>query len=171
MSKNSIINLLKKEEIIKYGNFKLRSGLNSNYYCDIKKALGKPKLLEIIVREISKLIPKETTCIAGSGYGGITLASLVSYKKKLPLILVRDKVKNHGTKKTIDGYIPNKKDFVCIVDDVFTTGSSISDTRQKLSPTKCKFVKPLVFLNRSKESGVTSVLQLDNLVNDWESNT
>ena len=82
---------------------------------------------------------------------------------KLPLVLVRDKVKDHGTKKIIDGYIPNRSDVVCIVDDVFTTGSSIKDTKEKLMPLKVKFTKPVVVLNRSKKSTVISILTKKNL--------
>ncbi len=159
MKNKSLINLLFIQKILKYGEFTLRSGLTSPYYCDIKEALGNVKILEKIITELTALIPKATTCIAASGYGGITLASIVAYKKRLPIVLVRDKIKNHGTKKMIDGYIPTKDDYVCIVDDVFTTGSSISDTKQKLLPLKCKFVTPVVVLNRSKKKSVVSILQ------------
>ena len=156
---SKLINLLKQNNILTYGDFTLRSGEQSSYYCDIKQALGNPKVLKLIIAELIKLVPMKTTCIAGSGYGGITLASLVAHKLGLPLSLVRDKVKDHGTKKLIDGYIPNKKDFVCIIDDVFTTGSSIADTREKLVITNTKFTKPLVVLNRSNNKQIISVLR------------
>ena len=159
-----LIALLKKENILKYGNFTLRSGAKSTYYCDIKEGLGSPQLLKEIVNNLVLLVPDNTTCIAGSGYGGITLASVVAYKKNLPLILVRDKVKDHGTKKVIDGYVPTKKDYVCIIDDVYTTGSSIEDTKEKLKVTKCKLTKPVVVLNRSKKSSVISVLTDKDLI-------
>lgn len=146
-----LIRLLQKESVLEYGDFVLHSGVTSNYYCDIKKALGAPALLKILTSELIKLIPKNTTCVAGSGYGGITLASLVSYKSNLPLVLVRDKVKSHGTKKLIDGYIPNSKDRTCIIDDVYTTGSSINETKQKLVHTKATITKPVVVLNRSNK--------------------
>ena len=154
----SLAKILTDEKILKYGNFTLRSGVISNYYCDVKEAIGYPKILNKMVSELLKLIPKNCTCIAGSGYGGITLASLVANKKRLPLILVRDKVKNHGTKKSIDGYIPNKNDVVCIVDDVFTTGSSITNTKEKLTSLGVKFTKSVVVLNRSNKSNVISIL-------------
>ena len=77
---------------------------------------------------------------------------------KLPLILVRDKVKDHGTKNLIDGYIPNKQDLVCIIDDVFTTGTSITNTKERLVLLGVKFVKPVVVLNRSRSKTVLSVL-------------
>lgn len=164
MITNTFTQQLKKVKILKYGNFILRSGVTSTYYCDIKQALGNVKLLETIISLLVPLVPKKTTCIAGSGYGGITLASLIAYKKKLPLVLVRDKVKKHGTKNIIDGYIPNKKDYVCIIDDVFTTGGSINETKEKLKGTKCKFVKPVVVLNRSKNPSIISVLSDNDLL-------
>ena len=158
MKKPTLINLLQKESIIKYGAFTLRSGKKSTYYCDIKQAVGNVKILRSIVSELTLLVPKETTCIAGSGYGGIALAALVAQKRKLPLVLVRDRIKDHGTQQAIEAYVPNNKDRVCIVDDVFTTGSSVRDTKEKLSITQCKFVSAVVVLNRSKNSKVISLI-------------
>ncbi|MDB5237560.1 MAG: Orotate phosphoribosyltransferase [Parcubacteria group bacterium] len=159
MKSKKLIDLLRKNQILTHGEFKLRSGLKSSYYCDIKQALGNPVILEMIVKTLAELVPPEATCIAGSGYGGIPLASLVAYRKKLPLVLVRDKVKGYGTKKTVEGYVPTRNDCVCIIDDVFTTGSSIRETKANLSQTKCTFVKPLVVLNRSKTNQVISILR------------
>ena len=160
---NRLAKLLNEKNILKYGDFTLRNGSTSHYYCDIKEAFGYPKILNKITDELLKLVPKNTTCIAGSGYGGITLATLIAHKKKLPLVLVRDKVKDHGTKKAIDGYIPEKKDVVCIVDDVYTTGSSISDTRERLLTLRVKFAKPVVVLNRSKKPSILSLLTDEDL--------
>lgn len=164
MVNKKLLNLLRDKNIVKYGSFKLRSGEVSSYYCDIKEGVGNPEILNQIVKEISKIIPKKTTCISASGYGGIAIAGAVAYKTKLPLSLVRDKVKDHGTKKIIDGYVPTNKDYVCIVDDVFTTGSSIKDTKEKLLKTKCKFVKSVVVLNRGKKGLVLSVLDEKDIV-------
>ena len=161
-----LIKYLKSKNVLKFGEFTLRSGIKTHYYCDIKEALGDPELLDLFTKGLIKLVPKNTTCIAGSGYGGITLASLVSYKFKLPLVLVRDKIKNHGTKKLIDGYVPTAKDRVCIVDDVFTTGSSIRETKEKLMKTKAKITKAIVVLNRSNKKEVLSLLNDRDLVSN-----
>jgi orotate phosphoribosyltransferase len=150
--------MLQDQGVLVYGDFILRNGESSNYYCDIKQALGNPKIVKKMIDALLPLIPQKATCIAGSGYGGISLASLIAYKKKLPLVLVRDKVKDHGTKKIIDGYVPNKKDIVCIIDDVFTTGSSIADTKEKLRPLGVVFTKPVVVLNRSKSKSVVFLI-------------
>ncbi len=154
----SLIHELKNKKIIKYGDYILRSGIKSKYYCDIKETFGNPKLLGLIVNQLVKVVPKNSTCIAGSGYGGITLASLTAYKLKVPLVLVRDNVKSHGTKKIIDGYMPTKNDVVCIVDDVFTTGSSILETKNKLKFTKVKFCRPVVVLKRKNSKSVIGLI-------------
>ena len=93
------------------------------------------------------------------------MATLDAYNKKFPLIMVRDKAKKHGTRNVIEGYIPTSKDTVCVIDDVFTTGSSTSDTKKKLSFTKTKFTKPVVVLNRSKSKSVISLLSEKDLTN------
>ncbi len=160
----SLVKILKDKDILKFGNFTLRSGTKTHYYCDIKEALGNPILLSLFANELVKVVPKNATCIAGSGYGGITLASLVAYKLKIPLVLVRDKIKNHGTKKSIDGYLPTNKDRICIVDDVFTTGSSIKEAKEKLMPTKAKFTKAIVVLNRSNKKEVLSLVSNKDLI-------
>lgn len=163
MNRN-LIKKLKDKKILTYGDFTLRSGERTNFYCDIKEALGNSDLLKMIVDGLLKKVPENATCIAGSGYGGITLASLVAYKKKLPLVLVRDKVKAYGTKKAIDGHVPTSKDVVCIVDDVFTTGSSIKDTKDKLVVTKAKFTKSVVVLNRSNSKSISSLIQVEEII-------
>ncbi len=163
MKKNRLVQLLIQEKIIKYGNFTLHSGEKSTYYCDMKQALGNVKLLDTIIRELTKATPASATCIAGSGYGGIALASLVAYKKKLPLVLIRDTLRKHGTKQLVEAYIPTKKDKACIIDDVFTTGSSIAEAKEKLSPYKCRFTKPLVVLNRSKNKSVIALVTKDEI--------
>ena len=119
---------LKALGVIEKGDFKLRNGSNSNIYFNIKKAYGYPQLLEKIAEELFDLIDKSITCVAASGYGGIPLAVAISQKYNLHLTMIRPELKDHGNLWLVDGYVPTKQDNVAIVDDVFTTGSSLSDT-------------------------------------------
>lgn len=127
---------------------KLRSGKVSNFYCDIKKAYGYPDILSAIADEVGCKLPKKTTCIVASGYGGLPLASVIAAKFSKRLTLVRNKVKNHGKKEYIDGYVPDQKDNVVIIDDVITTGSSIMSTINVLENTGAKIVNALVVVKR-----------------------
>lgn len=163
-----LVEELKKLEIVKKGKFVLKSGQASDYYVDMKKAFGSPKAFRLIVAEISKVIDKKATCIAGSGHGGLPLATAVAIKLKLPLVLVRDKVKDHGIKKMIDGYLPSKKDRIAIIDDVFTSGTSISNTIEVLKLTKAKISSSHVVLNRGELSKfkikIKSLLKVGQLI-------
>lgn len=144
-----LLEKLKEIDAIKEGNFTLKSGEKSNIYFDIKKAYGDPKIFKEIILQISKLVPKETTCIAGSGNGGIPLATAISLNLDKKLSIVRDINKDHGIKKEIDGHIPTKDDEVVIVDDVLNSGTSLRNTIGKLED-KTNILKCLVILKRGE---------------------
>lgn len=148
--KTKLIEMLKENGSLKYGEFVLRGGETSSFYCDIKQSFGNPKILQCITQELKKILPKEATCIAGNGLGGTVLATSLSLASKLPLCITRDTAKKHGTKKEIEGYVPSKQDIVCIVDDVFSTGSSIRETKKTLKKAKVEFTKSIVVLDRSQ---------------------
>ena len=150
MTKKQLAKKLVDCGIIHEGKVTLRSGKKTDLYIDLKKTYGYPELLAVLVSEMSKLVSKEATCVAAIGHGGIPLAVLLSQKLNLKLALVRYKPRKHGTKKTIDGYIPSRKDRVVIVDDVFTTGSSIRDVIKYLKPTKCKIISAVVAVKRGE---------------------
>jgi len=150
MTKKQLAKKLVDCGVVHKGKVTLRSGKKADFYVDIKKAYGQPELLAALVSEMGKLVPKEATCIATIGQGGIPLAVLLSQKLNLKLVLVRDKSRKHGTKKTIDGYVPSRKDRVAIVDDVFTTGSSVRDIIKSLKPTKCKITSAVVIVKRGE---------------------
>lgn len=150
MKKEKLLAKIKKVGIVKEGQFKLRSGITSNLYCDARKLFGDPNLLLAISRTIYKILPKGTTCIAGSGYGGLPFAAAVALVSKTKLSAIRNEKKNHGIKKSIEGYVPGTKDRVVIVDDLFTTGSSILDTAKELKKEGAKVIGAIVVIKRSK---------------------
>lgn len=145
-----LVDELKKLGIVKKGKFVLTSGKTSDFYIDIKKVLGYPKVSEAICNEFCKIIDKKATCIASIGYGGLPLAAIVSLKLKLPLVVIREKPRKHGLKNLIDGYVPTSKDRVVIVDDVFTMGTSMSKIIKALVKTKAKIVAGYVVVDRGE---------------------
>ncbi|KKU77603.1 MAG: Orotate phosphoribosyltransferase [Parcubacteria group bacterium GW2011_GWA2_47_7] len=147
-----LITKLKSVGVIEQGDFILRSGEHSDFYCDLKKSFGHPFVLHDIAVALKSLIPNGTTCLAAAGYGGIPLATALSLESTLPLCLVRDVVKEHGTKSLFDGYIPTSSDRVAIVDDVFTTGGSAHDIITKLSQLGCSVNSVLVAVRRGSLS-------------------
>ena len=163
----SLADELKKLNIIKKGKVIGKSGKVLDFYVDMKKALGSPRVFNLICQEICEVVDKRVTCIAGSGLGGLPLATAVSLRIGLPLVLVRDEVKKHGLQKKINGYIPTKKDKVVIIDDVFTTGTCISNIAQILAITKAQIIGGCVVVNRGDSEKfkvpIKSLLTLEKL--------
>jgi orotate phosphoribosyltransferase len=150
--KNLLLKKLEEIGAIQRGDFLLKNGEHSDIYFDIKKAYGNPGIFKEIIADMVKLIPKETTCIAGSGHGGIPLATALSLELNKNVSMVRDAPKGHGIGKMIDGYQPNKNDEVVIVDDVLTSGTSLRTTIQNLGDSK--ILKCVVILKRGEAEGI-----------------
>lgn len=127
----------KSKDIIYYepkSGVKLKHGGTSNYYVDVKKAYGYPSMLALMRDKIGERIPERTTAVAAGGYGGVPLATALSLEYDWNLVLVRDEEKGHGTGGLLDGYVPSGEDRVAIVDDVTTTGGSLTEIIEILSP-------------------------------------
>ncbi|WP_199618682.1 orotate phosphoribosyltransferase [Paenibacillus alkalitolerans] len=106
------------------GRFTLRSGKVSNEYFDKYLFESNPTLLSEIAEHLSKLIPQGTEILAGLEMGGIPIATALSLKTGIPVVFVRKKAKEYGTRKLAEGAEIQGKN-VCIVEDVVTTGGQI----------------------------------------------
>ena len=137
-TKEKLIKKLKEIGVVKKRRVNLKHAGISNFYVDIKKAYGEPKILAMLSKAVWRQIDKNITCVAAAGYGGIPLAAAVSGKYGLKLVLVREKPKEHGMNVWIDGYMPKKGDKVWIVDDVLTTGKSIKHIIKVIKKTDAK---------------------------------
>lgn len=127
------INQIRDHNLIVYTPVELRGGEKSDYYVDIKQGLGNPELLREIVSEMSMQLPTNATAIAASGYGGLPIAAALSVETGLPAAYVRDSEKGHGLGGFIDGYKPVETDRIVVVDDVYTSGSSLRQTISRLA--------------------------------------
>ncbi len=117
---------LLKAGCITFGNFILSSGRRSNIYIDIRRLYSFPRYLQVVVDAIVGLLERlNPGGICGVPTGGLPLSSIVAYRMALPLIFVRKREKNYGTRKLVEGTIRSGAKYV-VVDDVATTGSSIA---------------------------------------------
>ena len=122
---NDLILDLYKKDCIKLGNFKLKNNDTSPIYIDLKNIISFPYIVNSIVSLFSeKILKTNFSKVCGIPYGGMHIASIVSYKYNYPLLLLRKETKAYGMKKNIEGQF--KDDEKCIVfEDVITTGSSL----------------------------------------------
>jgi orotate phosphoribosyltransferase len=109
------------------GRFKLRSGLVSDTYFDKYLFESQPELLRAIADAMAELLPEGIQKIAGLELGGVPLATALSLKTGLPLLLVRKKAKEYGTQKQIEG-VMDKGDRIAVIEDVITTGGQVVES-------------------------------------------
>ena len=170
--KKELIKKLKGEKIITCGNFTLKSGRKSNIYFDLRKSYGNPQVLNLIrdnLVEAIKNLPEKPDILACSGYGGISIATLLSSKLNIPLSMVRDKPKAHGNESLIEGYIPKEGEKVLVVDDIFSSGTSIKNTVFELQKLNPKILGALVILDRGENKPtlkLSSLIKMQEILQD-----
>ena len=96
------------------------------------------------------LIGEECDLLCGVPMGGLPIRSHISTKYDIPMIMVRDVVKDHGgTSKQIEGNGYNKKNKCVIIEDVITTGGSVNKVIELLKD-KVDIVGVVVILDRQE---------------------
>jgi orotate phosphoribosyltransferase len=123
--KSDLIELLKKKDVIKFGEFILSSGKESDYYVNMKMAVTDPKVLDRIAEMIlEKIVNDKIDKIAGPALGAVPILTAVSLKSGIPMLIVRKSKKDYGASELIVGDI-EKNDLVILIEDVTTTGNSL----------------------------------------------
>ena len=154
-----LISKLKSYNIIKTGNFLLKSGGYSSVYFDFKSLVSYPRMISDISYELSKLIESSSSigarniCIAGVPLGGLIYALAVSQIKDMPMLLIRQEQKTYGMCQQIEGGSDEKE--LVLIEDVITTGTSVINTLKLLSEKKINSI--ICILDR--ESGGTEKLR------------
>ncbi len=89
---------------IKFGNFTLKSGLQSPIYIDLRQIITYPKLLADVAQAYLPIISSlQFSRIAGLPYAAIPIATAISLAGNYPMIYPRKEVKTYGTKAEIEG--------------------------------------------------------------------
>lgn len=164
-----IIGKLKEVGVLKYGDFKLKSGIHSNYYCDFRVLLSYPNILKSIYKLIPDEMFEDVDLVCGVFFGGIQLANMISFERNIPQIFVRDAEKDYGTKKQIEGNFMNGQS-VLLIEDVITTGQSVMKKVQILESYGLK-VNILTILKRNElldnilNININSILPLNKIIN------
>ena len=143
---------LYKNNIIKFGNFTLSSGKNSSYYIDLRLVPSYPQQFRKMIKNLQDLIDKKIglenfDALVSVPTGGLVIASALAIETVKPLIYVRNKSKDYGTSKLIEGELsPNMK--LVMIDDVATTGNSILNGIKQLQEAGSIISESYVIVNR-----------------------
>jgi len=149
-NKEEFVEKIFKIGIIKFGEFILSSGMKSSFYIDLRPLPSYPSLFKFVTIGLKKLIENElqrNVGIATIELSGIPLATSLAYEVGKPLVYLRKKQKEHGTKSLIEGDLSTAEEFIA-VDDVLTTGSSLLQIVETLRNNGKKVSLALVVFDR-----------------------
>lgn len=150
--------------------FKLASGKLSRYYVNCRIVTLNPEGMVLIGNLIfEKIEGSGVTAIGGPSLGANPIAdavSMISYQKGkiMKPFYVREKVKDHGVVKKIEGNVL-KGERVIIVDDVITTGGSTIRAIECARDEGLEVVKVIAIVDR-EEGGRKAI---ESYVADYES--
>ena len=154
---------LHQNDIIKFGDFTLASGKKSSYYIDLRLVASFPHIFRKMIKNLQKLVSEKTgldnfDSLVSVPTGGLVIGSALAIETVKPLIYVRDKPKDYGTTKSIEGKIFSGMKVV-LIDDVITTGNSVTNAIKQLKDAGLSISDVYVIINRLE--GASNALKLE----------
>ncbi len=126
--KEKLIDSLISIGAVKFGEFKLKSGIISPIYLDLRIIISYPDILKQIAAELAELSKGlDFDLIAGIPYTALPIATAFSLAADQPMVYCRKERKSYGTGQMIEG-VWKKGDRVLIIDDLITNGDSKFET-------------------------------------------
>ncbi len=141
---------------VKFGQFTLKSGLQSPIYLDLRRLVSAPGLMEMVGRAyLERLQGLEFDRLAALPYAALPIGAVVGLLGGWPLVYPRKEAKAYGTRAEIEGdYAPGER--VVVLDDLATTGESKFEAIEKLTAAGLVVQDVVVLIDR--QSGAAQAL-------------
>ena len=154
---------LHQNDIIKFGDFTLASGKKSSYYIDLRLVASFPHIFRKMTKNLQKLVSEKTgldnfDSLVSVPTGGLVIGSALAIETVKSLIYVRNKPKDYGTTKSIEGKIYSGMKVV-LIDDVITTGNSVINAIKQLKDARLSISDVYVIIDRLE--GASNALKLE----------
>jgi orotate phosphoribosyltransferase len=155
MSKDPRARLLElfKERAVSFGRFTLASGKESTYYINSKKAFFNSEVIWLLGEVLWQLTNDlNIQAMGGLEIGAIPMATAAALRyheegRPLEAFFVRKQAKEHGSQERVEGIV--KPGFrVAVIDDVFTSGSSVLQAIEEVEKVGAKVVAVSCIVDR-----------------------
>lgn len=159
----SLITNLHSIGCVKFGQFKLKSGLMSPIYIDLRLLVTHPAVLKQAAQAMAEKISQfsipnsQFDRLAALPYAGLPIGVAVSLETNKPLIYPRKEAKDYGTAKLIEGEY-NAGETVLMVDDLITKGTAKLEALKPLTDAGL-IVKDILVLIDREQGGAAELAQ------------
>ena len=163
-------------QCVRFGQFKLKSGIMSPIYLDLRRLVTHPLILKRVAQAYAmKLRELNFDRIAGIPYAALPIATAIALEMNRPLIYPRREAKDYGTRAVIEGdYVAGE--IIVVIDDLATTGGSKIEAIQKLEAAGLEVRDIVVLIDRGQGAGpmlaqagyrLHAVAALPELLDEW----
>jgi len=135
--------------------FRYASGILSPIYIDCRTLISFPNDRKIIIESFTDYIDnsigrQNINIIVGAGHSGISLATWLGEKLKLPIVYTRSSAKDHGKGKQIEGVLKTGCK-VLLISDIMSTEMDIPIAVKAIKENGCEIIDCLVIFSNKLE--------------------
>jgi orotate phosphoribosyltransferase len=165
MKKQAYLEILLKQKVLQFGEFKTKSGRLSPYFFNtgnIDSGNSIARVSELYANVIAKNYGPDVNVIFGPAYKGIPLCVMVAAKlselsgRDIKFTFNRKEAKDHGEGGNLVGHHINESDRVIIVEDVLTAGTSINESGKLLKKLNTTVLAAVVGIDRQEKGSGTA---------------
>lgn len=119
---------------IRFGAFRLKSGVESPIYLDLRRLVGSPESLRVVAMALTAYIREQQlgyAHFAAIPYAALPIATVAAQHARASLVYPRRETKDYGTRAAVEGVF-QPGDVAVLLDDLATTGESKFEAIDKL---------------------------------------